>query len=336
MADPVRLAVVGATGAIGRQILKVLERGQLDLAELIPVASRATRVHTVEFAGRDLPVHDETTVDYARADIILAAPPPDFDRDELQPALDKGGVVVDVAGLWREDSQVPVVAPWCNEVDLEHVLTAGVVRSPRPLSLALAAVARPLHAALGLTGLRGTAMIPASTAGRGGAEDLSGQVIALFNQTEPPRAVFPDGLAFDLVPAWGERDDLGWTAEESLAAAEVAAVTGVDPTAVAMTAVLTPIFAGMGLSLHAVTEGHLGVEEARSILERAPKLSLIEPAIKPLMTRARLNMEVVAVGRLRADPAGAGLHLWAACDPVHLAAVNAVELAVQIVERGYL
>jgi len=336
MSEPIRLAVVGATGALGRQILLALERAELNLSELIPVASRATRSPTVTYGGNDLPVHDETTVDLSRADIILAAPPPGFDRDAFQPALDRGGVVVDLAGLWGDSEEVPVVAPWANESDLDQVMTAGVVRSPRPLAIALAAIAQPLHASLGITGLRGTAMLPAVLAGREGTEELSRQVVGLFNSSEPPRKVFPQGLAFDIIPAWGEVGAEGWTDYEQLVAADVGALTGIEPRALAITAVMAPLFAGMGISVHIVTEGMVGIEEVKHLMEQAPRIALLESAIKPLMTRARVDVDTVAVGRLRADPVGAGVHLWAACDPTRLAAVNAVELAVQIANGGYL
>lgn len=336
MADPIRLALVGATGTLGKQILSALERSGLALSQLIPVASRATRVPSVSFAGHDIPVHDETTVDLAGADIILAAVPAAYEREAFQPALERGGVVVDASGLWGGEDEAPVVAPWANELELEQVLTAGVVRSPHPLSMALAAVGQPLHRALGLAGLRGAAMLPAGLAGRAGAEELSRQVIALFNNQEPPRSVFTEGLAFDLLPAWGALDAEGWTALEARAAEEAGALIGAEPRVLGITAVMSPIFAGMGLSLHAVTEGHMDLEDCRALLAAAPRITLLDRATKPLMTRARLDLDGLAVGRLRADPAGAGVHLWAACDPTRLAAVNAVELAVRIVENGYL
>jgi len=336
MSEPIRLAVVGATGALGRQILLALERAELPLAELIPVASRATRQATVSFSGNELPVHDETTTDLSGVDIILAATPPTYDRDAFLPALDRGAVVVDLAGLWAESPEVPVVAPWANEADLDQVMTAGVVRSPRPLAIALAAIAQPLHAALGVSGLRGLAMLPAVLAGREGTEELSRQVVGLFNSSEPPRKVFPDGLAFDVIPAWGEVGAEGWTDYEQLVAQDVGVLTGMEPRALAITAVMAPLFAGMGISLHVVTDGMLGLEEVKLLLSQAPRVALMEQEIKPLMTRARVDMDAVAVGRLRADPMGAGVHLWAACDPTRLAAVNAVELAVQIAAGGYL
>ena len=99
---------------------------------------------------------------------------------------------------------------------------------------------------------------------------------------------------------------------------------------------MSPLFAGMGASFHVVTEGMVGLEEVTQLLSQAPRVTLLESAIKPLMTRARVDLDAVAVGRLRADPVGAGVHLWLACDPTRLAAVNAVDLAAQIVAGGYL
>lgn len=336
MSEPVRLAIVGATGTLGQQILKALERSELPLSQLIPVASRATKQATVTFNGAELPVHDQTTTDLADADIILAAPPDHYDRDNFQLALDRGGVVVDLAGLWNDTPGVPVVAPWANQADLDEVMTSGVVRSPRPLAIALASVIQPLHTALGLSGARGTAMLPAALTGRAGTEELSRQVVSLFNAGEPPRSVFPDGLAFDLLPAWGEVGPEGWTTYEQQIADEVGALTGLEPRAVAMTAVMTPIFAGMGINLHVVTDGMLGVEETKLLLSQAPRVALMETELKPLMTRARVDLDAVAVGRLRSDPYGAGVHMWLACDPTRLAAVNAVDLAMQIVAGGFL
>ena len=159
-------------------------------------------------------------------------------------------------------------------------------------------------------------------------------VVSMFNSRTPPRAVFSEGLAFDLVPQWGERDEVGWTDLESAASSELGLLTGFEGAAV--TAVIAPMFTGMALSLHVIPKGLMEADEVTALYEGAPKIQLYSRATRPLMPRSNLDRSRVALGRIRKDPVGYGLHLWAACDPLRLVASNAVELIATMLDDGHL
>lgn len=326
--EPQTVAVVGATGALGTELMRTLERAATGIGALVPLASRARRGAEVEFNGRSLPVKELSAEALEGVDLALVAVPPNVDRAPLDRLLDSGGRVVDLGGLWGP-GEAPCAVYGVTRGVVDAALETGVVRGPGPVALALIAALGPIHAAVGLVAARGTALLPSTVAGRQGIEELSQQVIALFNQREPPRSTFPDGLAFDILPQWGPAVPQ-WTLGEGRASEEAGEVLGLPPEAIAVSEVVVPVFAGMGLSLHVLTDGPLRAEGLRQLLEGGRSVRLFADDPRELMARRQLGRAWVAVGRLRDDPAGQGVHLWVAADPLRLTAANAVGLGLAL------
>ena len=318
------IAVAGATGALGKDVVEALAASPLAVAGFTPVASQATTEVEVSFRGKPHTLDFLTADALERADVVFACTPPDVGKDLYTELAEAGCVVVDLAGVFGADPAVPVLALGLNPIEMEAVREVGAFVAPGPLTLALAALAVPLHEH-GLVGIRGTAMRGASSAGQKGIQELSGQVAALFNGQTPPRAVFEEGLAFDLVPG---PDD--WSTSERLTAAQTGRVLGLDPARVDVTQVLTPMFLGLGVSAHLVTERPLSAEQARTLYTDARGVTLARG--RGLQTRTRTGEPGLAVGRIRDDHAGLGLHVWGAADPLRLTAVNAVATLVDLVD----
>ncbi|MCP4804366.1 MAG: hypothetical protein GY884_03375 [Proteobacteria bacterium] len=318
------IAVAGATGALGKDVVEALAASPLAVAELIPVASAATTEVEVSFRGKLFTLRELSADALESADVVFACTPPGVGAELYAELAEAGCLVVDLAGVFRADPRVPVLALGLNPIEMEAVREAGAFIAPGPVTLALAALAVPLYE-LGVVGIRGTAMIGASAYGQKGIRELSGQVAALFNSVTPPRAVFEEGLAFDLVPGG---DD--WTTQELQTAATTGRVLGLDARRVDVTQVLAPLFLGLGVSAHLVTERPVMADAAKAAYEGGRGVTLERG--RGLQPRTRTGEPGISVGRIRTDHMGLGLHVWAAADPLRLTAVNAVASLVDLVD----
>lgn len=336
MADSgVSIALIGATGALGEELIVNLEEAPFEVRELIPIASRASTRPTVDFKGQSLRVQELRTEAVESANLVFVALPPGQGEDLLLDLADSGAPLLDLTGLWAEDPSVPLVAAGLNTAELEGARAGGPVGCPHPLALALATLGAAMRPRFELDAARGTALLPAASAGRRGIEELSGQVVASFNSKDPPRVVFPDGLAFNLLPTWGEVLPGGWTALETRVAEQAARLLGLVPQRFAVGVALAPLFAGMSLALHLRAEGQgFDAEQLTRALSTSERLRLVGG--RALTPRAQLERAGLALGRLRNDPSGDGVHLWVSADPLRLAASNAVAVAASLVERGLI
>ncbi len=318
-----RIAVVGATGALGSEVLACLDASRLPIAELVPVATERSLGHEIEFQGRSLPV--ETRFEAARGlDLIFLCAPRGASLEVARDALRAAVSVIDLSGALAGHAEVPL------QVAAFGGLAPGeprpLVASPPPGSLAWALVLRPLAEHAGLCRASGTVLEGASLGGKGGIEALYTESVAIFNQEDLPEAsAFPRPVAFDCLPAVGE---LG---EGGASEAERALLGGLERLfpgpRFAATVVQVPTFVGHGSALAVQTERPLDPKRARDLLARAPGVAVVDGDAPPT-TRAAAGLDVVLVGRLRADPScEAGLLLWLAADVLRLTAANGVGVA---------
>ncbi len=332
------VAVVGATGAVGQDLLSALSQSPLPITAWRLFASRAMRSGTTEVDGAQLKVHvlpDDPAESplFDDVDLVLLAAPAEVNA-RIGPALAEAGMaVIDVGGALA--AQAPIVVAAVDPSPLARFAEVRIVSSPSPAAVLVATVLAPLLP-LGCERARGTILLSAGVAGRDGVEELSGQVVALFNQGEPPRKVFPSGLAFDLLAQVGEAAsaDDGWSAAERRLSAEVAAVLGLQPQALALSLCAVPLFTGLAASLNLDFPGGVDLPDVRATLGEVGNIRLGDPVPGP---RRLAGKAAVYVGRLRADPMGDGLHLWAAADNLRFgASANAVALALALHRTGML
>lgn len=328
-----RVGVVGATGALGGEILAVLDESSLSIAELVPVATDRSLGEEIEFQGRDCPVLAEAPRVGALDLLFLCAPAAvslEYTREALKasvPCIDASGAL---AGAPEVTPRVAAFGPL--ESPEAHPLLVAPPGAALPWALAL----RPLAEAAGLRRVVGTVLQAASAGGREGIESLYHESVALFNQEEfPEPRVFPRPLAFDCLPAAGEVDETGVSAGER-ACAEALARLLPGPPRIAMTHVQVPVFVGFGATGVIETERALSPLEAAELLVKAPGVEIWREDPGDLTLRAVAGLEEVVVGRLRPDPSVEhGLQLWIAADALRVAAVNAVQLAVARIARHH-
>lgn len=335
-----KIGLLGASGAVGREILALLEEDEdIPVAEVHLVASPSSSTDRLEFRGRQVRVLDPDLDALSQDDVVVVALPPKAART-LVPALRKRKVpLVDLSGTLDQEAGVPRVVARVNGHSLGAFRDERAVASPRPLVVTLATLLAPLVAQGGTLQVRGTALHAAGVRGRAGIEELSGQVVAMFNSRPPPRKVFPGGLAFDLVPALGTLAEDGWSDEETCWAGQVAQILGQAPTTLSVTSMVAPWFTGLGLSLHLLPEREMDVDDVESTLSRAEGIQLAASTLPDALPNVGATREDVRlhVGRIRADRSGVGIHLWAVADEVRFgAAANVLSILSSLSRDGLL
>jgi aspartate-semialdehyde dehydrogenase len=318
-----RVAVVGATGALGGELLDQLRERRFPIQELRPLATDRSLGETVEWLGHELPVVTDADA-LGGLDLVFVCTPPGPALEWIRKALQASVACLDFSGALATRAEVPLLGD--DAAGDPAVLAAPLATVPLAPALALARVLAPLREAAGLARCVATICDSASGAGRAGVDALQAETIALFNQEDPPATGLGHALAFDCLPACGAPDADGACEGEARVARELARLLHDEPR-LAVTTLRVPIFAGMGIQLSVETERALDLDLAKELLVKTPGLALSPNAHGP-STRDAIGEDAVQLGRVRRDPSVAhGLSLWLALDPVRLAASQALRVA---------
>jgi aspartate-semialdehyde dehydrogenase len=320
-----RVAVVGATGALGSEVLAVLADSPLAISELVAVATDRSLGQELEFRGGRYPVETEAP-DFEAVDLAFLCAPAAASLELAARALRTRRLCVDASGTLAGSEELPLAAPAL--APLAPSASPLVVAAPGA-ALAWALALAPLAARAGLERVVGVAVEAASAGGRQGIESLYQESIAIFNQEDLPQPeVFGRPVAFDCLPALGEVDAAGASGRESLLERCVARLLGGGPR-VAATSIQVPAFVGHGASLAIETRSPLDPKQAEEALAGAAGIELWRGEASGPTLRAAAGRDRVLVGRVRRDPThAAGLLLWIASDVLRLAAANAVQVAL--------
>lgn len=326
------IGVAGATGALGKELVTVLDEAPWRPDKVVPLASRSTAVSFVDYGGEQVAVDELEHQAMEDLDALILAVPSAIGREAGERAVQAGIPVIDCSGAFAGDAGVPLVIPWVNPEALVELPLEGVVAIPSPEVILLASVLGPLRRA----GVRGaaeaTVLLPASVWGRAAIEELSAQVIALFNAGTPPRKVFEHGLAFDLLPLVQSANEDGWTQRELDAAADLGRITGADRRA-RVTLVGVPVFSGISATLRVHTDQSLDLALLRRVLSDGG-VKMHEGGLRTVPRPRRVDGQAFAhAGRLREDPFGEGFHLWATMDNLRGASTVAVATAGALLKR---
>ena len=310
---PLTLAVLGATGAAGDQLLASLHGSPLVTGPVLAFAGnrRSPRVDTANWGPGNLPVYPMAALQDHAPDLVFSCLPPEVAARVLPGLIGRGIYVIDVGNASAGVLDVPLVHPGVMSALPERAALAGAVRTPSALGWVLAAVLAPL-AELGVTSVTASAVEGAIRRGKAGAEELGQQLLANFAGNEPPRRVFPDGLAFDVLAEDVPSDE--WSPAERLGADEAAELSQLAPELVALTTCTGALFQGVVMNVH-VRGVQLDAAE-QALAERGGNGTFLRAVAKngKLHPRAVAGRPGVSWGRLRADPSGDGVHLVAVGD----------------------
>ena len=334
-----QVAVVGATGVVGREVLAALQELGHPAERITALGSDRSEAVEVDFADETLQVEKATPDAFRGMNLVLLATPPDVSR-QLAPAAQQAGAwVVDGSPAFRGDAQVPLVLPPFNLAALKAPFKGRIVACPSALTAALVTALEPLRQRFGVRQVLATALLGASSAGNRGVQELETQTAGLLSGKESEAQAFPHRLAFNLIPQVGEaRADSPWMGEEEALRSEARRLWGADAPEVAATALQVPTFYGAALSLAVKLARPASAEEAAAALKAAPGVKVLDsPGERvypmPMLVTADPS---VHVGRLRTVPGEPDrLLLFVAIDNAGRgAALNLVEAGEALLSRG--
>ena len=343
-----RVVVVGATGAVGGEILRILEqRDAFGGVDVVAVASARSAGRRLPFRDGSLEVVELAEDVFRDGDIAPFDVPDDVAREWAPVAARRGAVVIDNSAAFRMDERVPLVVPEVNPDEVGHA-PRGIVASPNCTMLALVVPVAALHRAYGLTAIVASSYQSASGAGRAGVDELWDQTEraakepdlvtrGLAREVLEPGDAFPHPLAMNVIPQVGSARDNGYTGEELKVGDETRKVLGLPDLPVTATCVRVPTMVGHGVSVHARFEREIDAAAARDVLERAPGVEVIDdPATAAYPTPlAAAGRDPCYVGRIRSnlhDPRA--LDFFTVADNLRKgAALNTVQIAELLVAR---
>lgn len=340
MSEGLRVAVVGATGAVGREMLRVLEDRNFPVQSVQAFASPNSVGKLLDFRDQSLSVQSlEALSDPAAFDLALFSCGSERSLSWAPRFARAGCIVIDNSSAWRGHEHVPLVVPEVNGDALEDA-SLGVVAVPNCSTIGLVQALAPLHAHRRLRRVVVTTFQSVSGSGRKGIEELDRQTRQLFNAQGVESSVFHKRIAFNILPLIGEPEDDGFTAEERKLMTETLKILGDDEIRVVATATRVPVFVGHALSVVVEPSEPIGVEEAQALIAAHPGV-LLTDAEAPMNAPTPEDIageDFTLVGRLRRDPSTAtGLALWVVSDNLRKgAALNAVQIAEAMIQRGLL
>lgn len=328
--EDLRIGVLGATGAAGEALLLRLADSRFAPLSILPFGSTRSRVEQVEIGERSFPVQPLTALGEVELDLVFSCLPASVAGRMLPSVMGRGAFVIDIGDSLAGVVEIPLVLPGVSMPDPQDVARAGGLRTPSPAGWMLSRIAAPLRVH-GLTGISGVVNLPASAWGRRAVDELSEQVVASFNLKDPPRRIFPEGLAFDAL--LDEADAGEWTARETLAMTEVEALAEIAGVGVQI--VTQPLFAGATAGLH-LRGTSLTPDLLDDCFAQVQGVNAVQ-TLGALRPRKAIGKRSIFYGAVRPDPLGDGVHLWVVADPATGAGgAVPVALAEWLVDNGVI
>jgi aspartate-semialdehyde dehydrogenase len=326
-----RVAVVGATGAVGEAMLATLAERRFPVSELVALASERSAGGEVEFGDDSVVVRDLATFDPAGVDIALFSAGGDISREHAPGFAAAGAVVIDNSSAFRRDEDVPLVVAEVNPAALRH-RPRGIIANPNCSTMQMLVALGPIHRAVGIERINVATYQSVSGTGRRGMEELGRQTAGLLNFQAAEPAVYPVQIAFNVIPHGGDFLDNGYTSEEMKLVWETRRILGDDSILVNATVVRVPVFYGHSEAVNIETREKLTAAQAREMLSRAPGVEVVDEPVAggyPTPVTHASGRDPVYVGRIREDISHPrGLNLWIVADNIRKgAALNAVQIA---------
>lgn len=332
-----RVAVVGATGNVGQEMLNILEELQFPVTELHAIASRKSKGVEVAFGERTVKCQDLETFDFSKVDIVLMSAGKEVSKEWSEKIGRAGPIVIDNSSAFRMDPDVPLIVPEVNPDAVKLATKKNIIANPNCSTIQLVTALKPLHDAAQIKRAVVSTYQSVSGAGKAGMDELWTQTKAIYGLGDATPKKFPKQIAFNVIPFIGAFNDDGFTDEESKMWNETHKM--LDPSIrLTVTCVRVPVFVGHSEAVALEFDRPIGPDEARTILRDAPGVQVIDKQehdgyVTPVDAAGEF---AVYVSRIRKDPSVEnGLMLWVVSDNLRKgAALNAVQIAQLLDETG--
>ena len=327
------VAVLGATGAVGQEMIKILQERNFPVRELIPLASARSVGKTIRFRGEDVPIRLACEEAFQGVDIVLGAAENDVAQRFAPAIVAAGAVFVDNSSAFRLRSDVPLVVPEVNGADVKK--HKGIISNPNCSTIITVTAINALNALSPIESMVVSTYQAVSGAGAGGPVELMEQVEALRGGEKAEAKVFSHQIAYNLIPQIGGEQEDGYTSEEMKLQYEGRKILHLPQLTVSCTCVRVPVVRSHSISARLIFERPVSVEEARDAIAAAPGCRLVDDlaAKQYPMPLDTTDQDLVFVGRIRPDLThDRGLCLWCCGDQVRKgAATNAVQIAELVI-----
>jgi aspartate-semialdehyde dehydrogenase len=333
-----KVAMVGATGAVGEALLAILAERDFPVNELVPLASERSAGGKIEFGGQQITVQLLDTYDFTGVDIAFFSAGGSVSKEHAPRAAAAGAVVIDNTSEFRYQDDVPLVISEVNPHAIADYTHRGIIANPNCSTMQMLVALAPIHRAVQIERINVATYQSVSGAGRLGMEELGKQTAALLSfQSVEPGKKFPVQIAFNVIPQIDEFQSNGYTKEEMKLVWETRKILEDESIQVNPTAVRVPVFYGHSEAVHIETSEKITAEQARDLLQQAPGVVLMDERRAggyPTPVGEAAGNDAVYVGRIREDISHErGLDLWIVSDNIRKgAALNAVQIAELLIE----
>ncbi len=328
------VAVLGATGAVGQEMIHILQERNFPVGKLIPLASARSAGKTIVFRGEEVTIQEANADAFHGVDIVLGAAENDIAKAMAPAIVASGAVFVDNSSAFRMDPNVPLVVPEINPEDVKA--HKGIISNPNCSTIITATAVNALNALSPIRTMTASTYQAVSGAGAGGPVELMAEVDALSKgETYQPK-VFSHQIAFNLIPQIGGEEVDGYTSEEMKLQNEGRKIMHLPELKVSCTCVRVPVVRSHSISVSMHFDKPISVEEARKVIAAAPGCKLVDnlAAKEYPMPLDTSDQDLVYVGRIRPDLTDPnGLCLWCCGDQVRKgAATNAIQIAELLIK----
>ena len=333
-----RVAVVGATGNVGQEMLNILEEVQFPVSEMHAIASRKSKGMEVAFGDKTLKCQDLEAFDFSKVDIVLMSAGKEVSKAWSEKIGKAGPIVIDNSSAFRMDPDVPLIVPEVNPDAVKDAKTKNIIANPNCSTIQLVTAMKPLHDAARITRAVVSTYQSVSGAGKEGMDELWTQTKAIYGLGDATPKKFPKQIAFNVIPFIGDFRDDGYTDEEAKMWAETHKMLDPD-IRLTVTCVRVPVFVGHSEAINIETEEFLDWQEAQDILREAPGVMLVDKReaggyVTPVEC---VGDYATFISRVRQDSTVEnGISLWCVSDNLRKgAALNAVQIA-ELLGRRHL
>ncbi len=337
MKSEYHVAVAGATGAVGNEMLQILEEQEFPVASLKLLASSRSAGKTLDFRGESLHVEELRDDSFGGVDIALFSAGAAASRQFAPAAAESGCVVIDNSSGWRMDPEVPLVVPEVNPHAVADYRRKGIIANPNCSTIQMVVVLKPIYDAAGIERVVVSTYQAVSGTGKNAIEELTEQTRNLLTFQEVTAEVYPHRIAFNCFPHIGSFLENGYTEEEMKMVHETHKIMEDPNIRVSATTVRIPVFYGHSEAVNIQTKRKLSAKEARVLLFQAPGVRVMDnpdERIYPMPSEAA-GINDTLVGRIREDISiENGLDLWIVADNIRKgAALNTVQIAELLIKE---
>ena len=332
------VAVVGATGAVGETMMRVLEERDFPVGNLYPLASERSAGKTIQFKGKNIRIENLADFDFSKVQIGLFSAGGSISAEYAPKAAAAGCVVIDNTSHFRYDDEIPLVVPEVNPGKIAEYKTRGIIANPNCSTIQMLVALKPIYDAVGIERINVATYQAVSGTGKEAIEELAVQTRDLLNGQPIKTEVYPKQIAFNALPHIDVFLENGYTKEEMKMVWETKKIFGDDSIVVNPTCVRIPVFYGHSEAVHIETRDKISAEQVTELLNKAPGVVVLdtrEAGGYPTAVTEAVDKNETFVGRIREDISHPrGIDMWVVADNVRKgAATNSVQIAEELIKH---